>query len=104
MALCTAAQEAIYLRALLKDLNYEQEGETIIHQDNQGCMAMANNSMTSTRAKHIDIKYHFVRERIENREIKLQYLASEKMMADMLTKPVSKQIIDRSKVKLFGKP
>jgi hypothetical protein len=86
MALCSAAQEAIYLRRLFADLGSPQDDPTMIYQDNQGCIAMAHNPVHHSRTKHIDIKFHFVRERIAAGEIKLEYIPTENQVADILTK------------------
>jgi hypothetical protein len=102
MAASSAAQEAIYLRALLKDLGCVQERPTKILQDNQGAIAMAKDVISSRRTKHIDIRYHFIRERIRNGDIHLEYEPTETMLADCLTKPVSKQVMDRAKAIFFG--
>jgi hypothetical protein len=86
MSACAATQEAIYLRVLLKDLGYEQNGPTTIMEDNQGCIAMTENPIIHKRSKHIDIKYHFTRERVEMGEVRLEYVATEHQLADMMTK------------------
>ena len=88
MALSAAVQEAVYLRRLLSDLGYPQEQPTVIYEDNQGCIAMSNNPVMHKRTKHIDIRYHFVREHVESQEIRLEYVASEHQLADLLTKPL----------------
>ena len=49
-------------------------------------MALANNAMTTDKSKHIDIRYHFVREHVQSGAIRLEYCPSEKMLADVLTK------------------
>lgn len=48
-----------------------------------------------TRAKYIDVQMHFVRELIEKHHLNIGYVSSEKNIADLLTKPVSKQILRR---------
>lgn len=86
MALSAGVQEALYLRQLLEDLGYQQSAATVIHEDNQGCIALADNPIHHKRTKHIDIRYHFVRERIESEEIKVSYVPTEHQLADLLTK------------------
>ena len=62
VALSTATQEAIWLRRLLTDVGEPLEESIVIHEDNQGAIAMAKNPVGHARTKHIDICYHFVRE------------------------------------------
>uniref|UniRef100_A0A1X7SF09 Reverse transcriptase Ty1/copia-type domain-containing protein n=1 Tax=Amphimedon queenslandica TaxID=400682 RepID=A0A1X7SF09_AMPQE len=90
VALSTCAQEAIWLRRLLNSLNAVPPGPTIINEDNQGAIAIARNPIAHMRTKHIDIHYHFIREAIQDQVIKVCYCPSEDMIADLLTKPLSK--------------
>ena len=85
-----ALQEALWLRTLLNDLNFLQEQPTVINEDNQGVIALCRNPKYHSRTKHIDIKYHFIREKIDNMEIALKYCPAEEMIADTLTKPLGK--------------
>ena len=62
IALCTATQEAVWLRRLLLDIEAEPEKSTVIREDNLSAIAIAKNPITHARTKHIDIKFHFVRE------------------------------------------
>jgi hypothetical protein len=62
MAASNATKEAIWLRVLLTDLGYSQPTATLIHTDNQGCIALARNPVSHSCAKHIDIWHHFIRE------------------------------------------
>lgn len=89
MALCHASKEAIWIQKLLMDLGIENT-EIILYEDNQGCLALANNPVNHTRTKHIDVQYHFVREKLENEAFKLEYCPTENMLADLLTKPIAK--------------
>jgi hypothetical protein len=65
MAASNATKEAIWLRVLLEDLGFLQTIATIIHADNQGCIALTCNPVSHSHAKHIDIQHHFICERIE---------------------------------------
>ena len=86
MSLYSATQEAIWLRLLLKDLKYSDKASTTIYQDNQGCIALAKNPVYHSRTKHIDIKFHFLREKVLEEVITLEYKPTEEMVADGFTK------------------
>ena len=92
MAVTQATKEAIWLRRLLAEIDVAvtQEGATLIYQDNQSTIALAKNPVHHARSKHIDIQYHFVREKVEHKEVDLQYIPTEKMIADIFTKPLAK--------------
>lgn len=94
IALSTAAQETIWLRRLLKDLNAGQSTPTTIMEDNQGAIAIAQNPVSHNRTKHIDIRYHFIRETVQSGEIRLHYCPTKDMIADLLTKPLSRQVFE----------
>uniref|UniRef100_H3H9M0 Uncharacterized protein n=1 Tax=Phytophthora ramorum TaxID=164328 RepID=H3H9M0_PHYRM len=68
-----------------------------IYEDNQGSIALAKNPQFHKRTKHIDIRYHFVREKVEDGQVVLQYVSTTDMLADMMTKA----ILQRSSV-CFG--
>ena len=85
MAACSATQEAKFLRNILDDLGMAQP-PTVIFEDNQPAIHIAENRLTSQRSKHIDIKYHFIREAITDHIIKLVYVPTHDQLADILTK------------------
>ena len=88
IALCLATQESVWLRQLNKDLQIDCSSPTIIHEDNQGTIAMSKNPVLHKRTKHIDIKFHFVREKIHDKTIELKYCPTREMVADIFTKPL----------------
>ena len=51
------------------DLGLKQDEPTMIMDDNQACIAMSNNPIIQKRTKHIDVRYHFVREKVESKEV-----------------------------------
>jgi hypothetical protein len=90
MATTQATREAIWLRSLLTDLGSPPTAATIVHADNQGSISLARNPVNHARTKHIDIRYHFIRERIESGEIDLRYVSTADQVADILTKALPK--------------
>jgi hypothetical protein len=91
MATSQCTKEAIWLRKLLADVGFVQEGATSVMCDNQGCIALAKNPTHHSRTKHIDIQHHFIRERLESGEICLKYCPTQEMVADVLTKALAKE-------------
>ena len=61
---------------------------TVMFEDNQSAICLAKNPSNHSRAKHVDIKYHFIREAIEKKEIELRYCPTDEMVADVLTKGI----------------
>ena len=102
MALCSGAQEAIYLRRLMGDLGYVQQDGTLIYEDNQGCIALTENPVQHKRSKHIDIKHHFTREKVVSGEIRLQYIPTQDQLADLLTKPLERVRVEALRNRVLG--
>ena len=90
MALCSASQEAIWLRSLLNNIGFCQNMATVLYEDNQGAIALSKNPKNHPRTKHIDVKYHYIRETVENGYIKLLYCPTAEMVADVMTKGLPK--------------
>ncbi len=90
VALSQAAQECVWLRRLLSDLGMDVSPVMIL-EDNQGAIAIAKNPVDHSRTKHIDIRYHYIRECVQNGQIQLQYCPTDDMKADILTKPLVRQ-------------
>jgi hypothetical protein len=86
VALCEAATEVVFLRQLLADIGFPQKDPTVLYEDNQSTMAMADGGGQHQRSKHINVKYHFVREQIQLKSMILEYCPTEEMVADLLTK------------------
>ena len=90
VAACLASCEAVWLRKLLSDLFDLQMDTTCIHCDNQSCVNFSENPMFHDKSKHIKIKYHYIRDMVQRGEVKLQYVATEEHIADVLTKPLAR--------------
>ena len=73
-----------------------------ISVDNQGTMSLASKQVTEQRSKYIDIRYHFIRERIASGFVVLSHVASEENIADLMTKPFSKPKLLKFRNVLFG--
>ena len=84
-----ATKEAVWLRKLLNQLLRPDDSDpkaTVIFGDNQGAIALAKNAQFHARTKHIDIAHHFVREKVNDGTVDIQFTPTDKQMADGLTK------------------
>ncbi len=87
---CNAAKELTFLVQALKEVKYDDSdtNSTTILADNQAAIKMGSNPVNHPRAKHIDTSYHYVRNKVEEGAIKLEYIPTDQMVADGLTKPL----------------
>ncbi|KAJ0389261.1 hypothetical protein P43SY_010839 [Pythium insidiosum] len=93
ISMCT--QEVLWARTLLEELGHAQTQPTKINTDNKSAIAIAKNVGYSARAKHVDIRYHFVRVHIAAGAVDLQYVPSASQLADFLTKPIEGKTFQR---------
>ena len=93
VAMADGMKEAIFLRYLWSFIFPNRDvGCTLIHEDNVSAMHLACNPATTPNSKHIDIRHHFIRERVERGEFKIVHVRSDLQRADFLTKPLPKEI------------
>ena len=85
IALTLAAQEAIWFRALLEELGFKQTPTTIF-EDNQAAIALARNPQNHKKTKHIQVRYYFIREHLENGSLALSFCPTHDQLADPFTK------------------
>lgn len=85
MGISEACKEAMYLRSLQFEITNEMYTLNLFN-DNQSAQKLSTNPVFHKRSKHIDVKYHFTRECVSNNIVKLQYLSTADMPADLLTK------------------
>lgn len=89
VALSEACGEGIWLSKVITDLGIDPQLPFTIYEDNAGAIFMAQNPETK-RSKHIDVKYHWIRQQLWDKKIKLEHVASTNQIADMMTKPLSR--------------
>jgi len=62
-----------------------------VREDNEGAISLANNPLSSARSRHIDVRYHFLREKVKNGEIRIVHVRTVDQHADVLTKPLDRK-------------
>lgn len=88
-ALVLGMQEAIWLKRFECEIFANAPKCITIHCDNKGALFLAINNSTSPRTKHMDIKAKFVREQLDCGRIKLEYISTNDMLADIFTKAMT---------------
>jgi hypothetical protein len=90
VAAATATKELVWLQTLLSEIGYSIQMPCTIFSDNQSSIALSKNPRFHERSKHIEIKYHFLREKVETNVLQLEYTPTGIMWADILTKSLPK--------------
>lgn len=93
-----AVKESIWIRKLLYELGYLRDNPTPIYIDNQSAIKLIKNPEFHSRTKHIGVKFHFIREKYNDREIDVLYVSTREQIADLLTKSLTKE---RFKILIF---
>ena len=86
VASTSAACEAIWLKRILADMQQQVDGSTDIYCDNMSAIAMTKNPVFHSRTKHIEIRHHFIRELVEDGELKILHCKTGEQLADVFTK------------------
>ncbi|XP_011687010.1 PREDICTED: uncharacterized protein LOC105449455 [Wasmannia auropunctata] len=106
ISLSDGCQEMLWLTKLLKDFQENVKLPVKMYEDNQSCIKLTDNQKFSKRTKHIDTKYHFIRDLSKSNKILLEYCKSEDMIADMLTKALHnirlRRLSEASGLELFS--
>ncbi|GJT25495.1 hypothetical protein Tco_0895432 [Tanacetum coccineum] len=90
IAATAAATQALWLKRLLSRLTHSDEEKITILVDNKSAIALMKNPVFHERSKHIDTKYHFIRECVERDDIQVEFVSGDYQKADILTKALSK--------------
>ena len=88
---CEAGKQSTFLHNILYTMVPGNYLPIQIRQDNQGAIALAENPQFHKRTKHIDNKHYYVRELVEDNRIRITYIPTKTMVADVLTKPLRAQ-------------
>jgi hypothetical protein len=88
------------MKQTLQDIKIVFEEPTTIHCDNTSAISFSKNPVQHSKSKHIPIKYHYLRDQDENKNIKLEYVPTQEQVEDIFTKPLSKDVFEYLRKKL----
>ena len=97
-------KEALYVRGILAFLMPGLEPMSIcVYEDNKGAIDIAKNPLSLSSRKHIDVRYHCLRELAASGDISVQYLRTEDQHADILTKAIGRESFEKHRDFLLGR-
>jgi hypothetical protein len=82
--------QALWLARVLAEVQGSMSSTPLLRVDNKSVIALIKNSVLHRHSKHIEMKYHLVRESTKNDRIKVEFIRSEEQLADILTKPLER--------------
>lgn len=88
MAACDCAKQVSWIRSFLFDIHHPFEGPTDFRMDNTSAISIAEGESVKARSKHIDRRFHFIREQLQQGKLHISYIPTAEMCADFLTKPL----------------
>ena len=88
VAVATAACQVVWLRRLLGELTGVEAHPPALMVDNQPAIALAKNPVLHDQSKHIDMKFHFLRDCVDGGQIVIEFVETARQLADVLTKPL----------------
>ena len=77
VAACSISCETVWMRKLLSNLFDLQMDASCIYCDNQSCVKLSENPMFHDKSKHIEIKYHYIRDMVHRGSVKIQYVTTD---------------------------
>ena len=95
MAACDAGKISLYIRSILFDLDVPQEAATILYEDNDGAIGMANAQKPTSRTRHMEVRYFALSEWVERDLLRLSRIHTGSNVADNFTKPLTRILFHR---------
>ena len=104
VAMGDGVKEALFVHGVLEFLSRGKNLKGIrVLEDDEGAIALAENQISSSNSKHIDVRHHFLRELVENETITVEHVSSEDQHADILTKALPRVAFIALGIFLLGK-
>ncbi|KAJ1039781.1 hypothetical protein NDA10_006566 [Ustilago hordei] len=96
IAATEATREVLFLKQLLRSIGIATDTPTV-YSDNTGCIQVSKDPAQHWKLKHIDTKYHFVRNNVQEGRVQIKYVDTTRNLADVLTKPIGRQAMQQAR-------
>ena len=97
MAVASCATQTVWLRRMLEVMHQKQDTPTVIFCDNKSAIALCKNLVFHGRSKHIDIRFHKIRELVVEKEVAIKYCPTIEQVVDIFTKPPKAELFYKLK-------
>ncbi|GMF15431.1 unnamed protein product [Phytophthora fragariaefolia] len=104
MAVSLLVQEVVHLRQMLKELRVQQQQPSQVFMDNESAKKLASNPVFHSRTKHIDVRHHFVRERVDLKQSEVLRVPGSAKVADAFTKPLPRPTFEKHRANMGLQP
>lgn len=106
VAVATNYIEVLWIKQMLKDIKVHCTRPIVIHYDNSVAIDISKNLVFHSKKKHISIKYNFLKDKVEENEVRLVYVNTKEKIANIFTKPLPKESFDylRDRLGVFAPP
>ena len=98
-----ASKVILWMRQLYAELGYPLHNPTILYEDNKSAIHIVQNGNDKGRTKHMDVRYHLIRDLVKSAVIQIQCQPTESMVADILTKPLDAKLFFNHRSRLLGR-
>ena len=88
IAAASSACQVVWLRRILKSLSHVQSRPTVLYCDSVSAIKLSKNPVMQGRSKHIDVRFHFLRDLVKDEVVELVHCSSQEQIADSMTKPL----------------
>ena len=102
VAMSEAVKEIRFIYFILKDIGIKVELPIVVKTDNVGALFMSQNSSTGVRSRHVDTRYHFIRENVEDGIVRVEFVRSNDNDSDIFTKNVNQEMYEKHAMKFLG--
>ena len=100
LALSEGCKSSIWATRWINESGFDTERPIALLGDNSGSIALTKNPEHHARTKHIDVQYHYVREKVQEGFVRVEYVSTKDQVADIMTKPLTKQPFEAGRLKL----
>ena len=104
MTVSEACRELMHFRNIAKEFEIFKVPDNIeVFCDNKSAIFVSENLVNNSRSKHIDIRFHFIREKVEQKIMRLSHIATELNLADIFTKPLTSEVFSNFTNQIMGR-
>ncbi|RDB17165.1 Retrovirus-related Pol polyprotein from transposon TNT 1-94 [Hypsizygus marmoreus] len=90
MSVTRSCKQILWMYSAMDEVGFPQRKPAVLLNDNAGAISLSKNTKHNSRVKHIDIRHHYIRERVEDGDVAVRYVPSAENLADLFTKPLGR--------------